>query len=268
MANINVGCAGWDYKDWTGVFYPRKLARTDQLAYYAKFFEFVEVNSTFYNLPTQETLAKWVKVVPDQFRFAVKVWNRISHTKSDSTNDARVSDFFTQLKVLEPKTACFLLQFPPRFNFTRLNYVRVQHLLEVIPSMHPIVVELRDNSWFAPGILDDVLDGDHYLLGTSYMPAYHPVYRKGQLRYYIRLVGDRQLTVFNRVQRQQESIVNEVVSKVRELSVMDAMRDIFVIFNNHFSGFSPETASEFKHRLDLPVRKFSSQRTILDFYRK
>jgi len=268
MAKIVVGCAGWDYADWAGMFYPRKLAKMDQLAHYARFFDFVEVNSTFYNLPTQETLAKWGKVVPDQFRFAVKVWNRISHAKADVTLDARVSGFFTQLKVLEPKIALFLLQFPPRFNYTPDNYARVQHLLETIPSTRPIAVELRDNSWFAPGILDNVLDGEHHILGTSYLPAYNPMYRSGQSRYYIRLVGDRQLMVFNRVQRQQEPIMKEVVGTVRELSMKEMVRDIFVIFNNHFSGFSPETANEFKHRLGLPVRKFSSQKTLLDFYRK
>ncbi len=267
MANIVVGCAGWDYTDWVGVFYPRKLAKTDQLAHYAKFFDFVEVNSTFYNLPTQETLARWVNAVPDHFRFAIKVWNRITHTRDTENLGTRVSGFFTQLKVLEPKIACFLLQFPPRFKHTPENAIRVRHLLEIIPTAQIIVLELRDNSWFAPGILDKILDGRH-ILGVSYLPGFSPMYRPGQSCYYLRLVGDRQLTIFNRVQRQQESIINEVTSKVQELSAMDSVRDIFVIFNNHFTGFSPETANEFKHRLGLSARKFSSQKTILDFYRK
>ncbi len=268
MPNIVVGCAGWDYADWVGVFYPRKLAKTDQLAHYAKFFDFVEVNSTFYNLPTQETLARWVKVVPDHFRFAIKAWNRITHTKDTENLESRVLGFFGQLKVLEPKIACFLLQFPPRFKHTPENAIRVRHLLEIIPIPQTVVVELRDNSWFAPGILDKVLDKGNHILGVSYLPGFTPMYRTGQKRYYLRLVGDRQLTVFNRVQRQQEPIMTEVAEKVRELSTIDSIRDIFVIFNNHFSGFSPETANEFKHRLGLTARKFSSQRTILDFYRK
>ncbi len=268
MANIVVGCAGWDYVDWVGVFYPRKLAKTDQLAHYARFFDFVEVNSTFYNLPTQETLARWVKAVPDHFRFAVKVWNRITHTKDTDNLATRVSGFFTQLKVLEPKIACFLLQFPPRFKYTSENYTRVRHLLEIIPTNQAVVVELRDNSWFAPGILDNVLDKENHILGVSYLPGFSPIYRPEQKRYYIRMVGDRQLTVFNRVQRQQEPLVSEVTEKVREFSSVDSISDIFVIFNNHFTGFSPETANEFKRRLGLTARKFSSQRTILDFYRK
>jgi uncharacterized protein YecE (DUF72 family) len=268
MAKIMIGCAGWDYVDWIGVFYPRKLAKTDQLAHYAKYFDFVEVNSTFYNLPMQETLAKWVKAVPDHFRFAVKVWNRITHTKESTSLDARISGFFAQMKVLEPKIACFLLQFPPRFKYTSDNLARARNLLESIPATQTVVVELRDNSWFAPGLLDNILDGDHHILGVSYLPGFTPLYRPGQLRYYIRLVGDRQLTIFNRVQRQQEPIMTEVTDTVRDLSAMDSTRDIFIIFNNHFTGFSPESANDLKRRLGLPARKFSSQTTILDFYRK
>ncbi len=268
MANIVVGCAGWDYADWVGVFYPRKLAKTDQLAHYAKFFDFVEVNSTFYNLPTHETLLKWGKVVPDHFRFAIKIWNRITHTRDTENLEARISTFFTQLKVLEPKIACYLLQFPPRFKYSSENRVRVRHLLETIPTSRMIVVELRDNSWFVPGALDNILDTEQHILGVSYIPGYNPIYLQGQSRYYIRCVGDRQLTVFNRVQRKQESIMTAVEKKIRDLSPSDSIRDIFIIFNNHFTGFSPETANEFKRRIGLPARNFTSQKTLFDFYRK
>lgn len=268
MANLIVGCAGWDYADWVGVFYPRKLAKTDQLAHYAKIFDFVEVNSTFYNLPTYETLVKWGKVVPDHFRFAIKVWNRITHTRDTENLETRVSGFFEQLKVLEPKIACFLLQFPPRFKHTPENAIRVRHLLEIIPSPQTVVVELRDNTWFVPGILDNILNKENHILGVSYLPGFTPIYRPGQSRYYIRLVGDRQLTVFNRVQRKQEPIMTEVEKRIKDLSPSDSIQDIFVIFNNHFTGFSPETANEFKHRVGLPVRNFTSQKTLFEFYRK
>ncbi|HMF32662.1 MAG TPA: DUF72 domain-containing protein [Candidatus Lokiarchaeia archaeon] len=270
MARIVVGCAGWSYEDWIGIFYPRRLPKTDQLAHYAKFFNFVEVNSTFYNMPAPETLAKWVEAVPDDFRFSIKIWNRISHSKRTPDIENRVTDFFSLLEVLEPKISCYLLQFPPRLKFSSIAVNYVQELLHFIQEATnvPIVVEFRDNLWFTSDALEGIVDGKQCILGTSYKPEFAATYWPGQSRYYIRCVGDRQLTDFNRIQRQQEDVVNEVFAVVKEFEVTEGVHEVFVIFNNHFTGFSPQTANEFKHRLGLPTRQFPSQKTLIDFFKK
>ena len=71
MSKIKFGTAGWDYKDWVGSFYPKQLKRTRYLAYFSKYFDIVEINSTFYNLPNQATVSKWLNQVPKNFRFTV-----------------------------------------------------------------------------------------------------------------------------------------------------------------------------------------------------
>jgi uncharacterized protein YecE (DUF72 family) len=67
MAKIRLGCAGWDYNDWAGNFYPKPLERFNRLEFYAKIFNIVEINSTFYNLPNQATVSKWYNQVSPDF---------------------------------------------------------------------------------------------------------------------------------------------------------------------------------------------------------
>ena len=72
-SNIFVGCAGWSYKDWSGVFYPKSIQSSEYFSYYSKFFNFAEVNSTFYNIPSENTIKSWNKKTPDNFRFSIKI---------------------------------------------------------------------------------------------------------------------------------------------------------------------------------------------------
>ena len=69
MVKIFVGCAGWDYKDWIGPFYPKNLKREEHLSYYSKFFDFNEINNTFYNIPSEIAVQRWIDQVPENFRF-------------------------------------------------------------------------------------------------------------------------------------------------------------------------------------------------------
>ena len=113
MVKVLIGCAGWSYQDWSGVFYPKPLKAGQFLSYYAKFFDYTEVNSTFYNLPSEATIRKWAKDVPEDFRFTIKMWQNITHKKAGW--EAAVDMFLARMESLESKIQGFLLQFPPRF---------------------------------------------------------------------------------------------------------------------------------------------------------
>ena len=77
MEKIYVGCAGWEYSGWIGPFYPKNLKKENHLRYYADHFNFMEINSTFYNLPKEKTVRHWLNQVPKHFLFAIKVWQKI-----------------------------------------------------------------------------------------------------------------------------------------------------------------------------------------------
>jgi len=109
MVKINIGCAGWDYNDWVGVFYPKPLERYNYLEFYSKFFDVIEINSTFYNIPKKSTVLNWYNQVSPDFKFIVKVWQKITHNLNDPDLDYMISQFFNNLTPLLEKATVYLL---------------------------------------------------------------------------------------------------------------------------------------------------------------
>jgi uncharacterized protein YecE (DUF72 family) len=138
-------------------------------------------------------------------------------------------------------------------------------LLEEIPSEFKYIIELRDNSWFNSDVLLNFIDGKKFILGTTYKPGIIPYYLDNQNFYYIRLIGDRELTVFNRVQREQKNSLLDLNKNIEKLMKMPSVYEIFIIVNNHFAGFAPESANELKKQLGLSYHQFNTQKSLNDF---
>lgn len=257
MVKMLVGCAGWSYKDWSGVFYPPNLKAKQFLSHYAKFFDYTEVNSTFYNLPSEVTLRKWLNDVPKDFQFTIKIWRNITHTKEDV--DGAVRAFFARMKLLEPKIKGYLLQFPPQFKYSEKHLKQLTHIVERIRTEKPIFVEFRDDAWFDPKILAPIIDGENIILVTNYKEGIEPIYLDNQKTYFIRLIGDREIMEFDHIQRSQEKILEEVKQKLNSWEHQPGVREALVTFNNHFRGFSPQDANEFREDLGIPYRDFKQQ---------
>lgn len=265
MVRIKIGTAGWDYKDWIGPFYPKQLEKTRYLPYFAKIFDIVEINSTFYNLPSETMVVNWKNRVPENFRFVVKVWQKITHKLNEPDLDLNINNFFSTLSLLNPKIESFLLQFPPWFKYTEPHLKKLNLLLKEIPSEFKYILELRDNSWFSPNILSNFIDGERIILGTTYKPSITPYYLKDQKNYYIRLIGDREITVFNRIQREQKRSLSDLEKNIKKLMKTPNIYEIFIIVNNHFAGFAPESANELKKKWGLLYHQFNTQKSLVDF---
>ena len=260
--NIKIGCAGFSYKDWSGSFYPKSLPNKKYLEFYSKYFDIVEINSTFYNLPQPSTLQSWYDSTPDYFRFSVKVWQRITHQRKDEA-DQTLLQFFNRMKYLEPKIEYYLFQFPPRFKFNEKNARFLKKILELSPDSKNISLEFRDNSWFNNDVLAE-FSRSNIIIVTSYIKGIIPFSLKGQKSYYIRAIGDRELTVFNRIQRKLE-MSDDLLESVQKYRNMKEIEDIFIIFNNHFSGFSPREAIDMKKKLGVKFKEFRRQSDLMDF---
>ncbi|MFX1592827.1 MAG: DUF72 domain-containing protein [Promethearchaeota archaeon] len=265
MVQISIGTAGWDYKDWIGPFYPKKLEKSQHLEYFSRFFNLVEINSTFYNLPSEDMVFNWNNRVPKNFRFIVKVWQQITHNLEDPELDSHIFEFFFRLKLLKTKIVGFLIQFPPWFKYSESHLEKLTFLLKKIPSEYKYIIELRDNSWFDPEILSKFIDGKNKILGTTYMPTIIPYYLPNQSYYYIRLIGDRELTFFNRIQRDQKDALNNLYKNVQSIIKKPNIYEIFIIVNNHFQGMAPESVNDLKKKFGLSYRSFSNQKSLTDF---
>ncbi len=148
---LRIGCSGWNYRDWRGVLYPVGLSPPHWLARYAEVFDTVEVNATFYRLPTEHTTRAWAAQVPPGFRFAVKGSRYLTHVRRLRDPAAAVARLMTTLAPLREAGLLgpVLWQLPEDFH---RDDRRLQGLLAVLPAGRH-ALEFRHASWFD----DDVL---------------------------------------------------------------------------------------------------------------
>jgi uncharacterized protein YecE (DUF72 family) len=146
-----VGTSGFSYDEWTGNFYPEKMAAKNRLRYYAGRFPTVEINNTFYRMPRTSMLEEWVKCTPAAFKFAIKSPRRITHLarlKPESVGDS-VDFLYKALESLGGKRGPVLFQLPP---LAKKDTARLEGFLAMLPKDHRAAFEFRNESWFS----DDV----------------------------------------------------------------------------------------------------------------
>jgi uncharacterized protein YecE (DUF72 family) len=147
LKRVLIGCSGWNYADWKGRFYPEKGCPPSRwLTWYARYFDTVEVNSTFYRLASRDAVARWVEQTPDDFVFSPKISRYITHIKRLAVMDQPVARYYQRIEPLteSPKLGPVLWQLPESFhrNDERLAYA-LEHLP---PGRHAF--EFRHSSWF------------------------------------------------------------------------------------------------------------------------
>ncbi|MDA8384060.1 MAG: DUF72 domain-containing protein [Betaproteobacteria bacterium] len=145
MSTIHLGTSGWSYAHWVGPFYPAAVPRSQWLAYYASHLESVEINNTFYRLPSAETIASWHDATPTHFLFAVKASRFITHVKRLREPSQTLSPFLERVTHLQGKLGPILFQLPPRFPSSP---DRLAGFLRALPAGLAYAFEFRDRSWF------------------------------------------------------------------------------------------------------------------------
>jgi uncharacterized protein YecE (DUF72 family) len=144
---IHIGTSGWFYGHWDEVFYPKDLKQKDRLAFYSTIFKTVEINSTFYHLPTEKSVKNWHKRVDADFIFSIKISRYLTHMQRLNCDKASVDLFFDRMKPLKKKIGCVLIQLPPSFE---ADHERLSRFLSMLPKNRRFTVEFRHRSWFTP----------------------------------------------------------------------------------------------------------------------
>ncbi len=146
---IYIGTSGWHYNHWKGNFYPPGVTAKQFTEYYLRFFRTVEINNSFYRLPSAETFAAWRTSVPPDFLFAVKASRFITHMKKLKDPQQSLAQFLGNAQALEEKLGPILFQLPPAW---KLNLERFQNFLKALPPYHRYTFEFRDQSWYHPDV--------------------------------------------------------------------------------------------------------------------
>jgi uncharacterized protein YecE (DUF72 family) len=262
---IRIGTSGWSYPEWDGAFYPPGMDPADYLGWYADRFPIVEVDSTFYRVPTRRMVQGWRNHTPSGFRFALKVPQVITHKKQLDGCDKDVEEFVAAIEPMGDKLSCALLQLG---YFNREQFPSLEAFLEILDPFlaswpHdavPLALETRNPRWVGPE-LGEVLRRHKTALTLTlqkWMPRPSDVIARldaatGPMSYF-RLIGNREAvekltTTFNRIVVDKSE---ELAGCARSVEEMARRVPVVVFTNNHYAGFAPETARDLHRRLGLP----------------
>ena len=148
---VRVGTSGYNYAEWKGSFYPADLPAARMLPYYAGCFSTVEINATFYRMPTPKTVTGWAQATPSDFTLALKAPQRITHFARLRDVDEPVRYFCDAARALGPKLGPLLFQLPP--NFSR-DTARLADLLALLPAGLACAFEFRHDSWLTDEVYE------------------------------------------------------------------------------------------------------------------
>ena len=262
MSTILLGTSGWSYKEWIGPFYDDEKR---MFSYYAKFFNTVEINSTFYRYPSRSTIYGLNRAAPPNFIFSAKLPRLITHKKKlDLAEDIR-SDLMRFLELLEPlyvsgRLGCILIQLPPSFKYES-GYERLEGFLDIIPDGYEFSVEFRDSSWMRE---------DTWRMLRKYGVAYcvvdepsfpSEVHITADFAYF-RWHGRNSRVWYN--YRYSEKELSEWVPKLEETG--KKVKKIYGYFNNHFHGYAIENCIELMQMLKIAEPKHEKvKRKIIEY---
>jgi uncharacterized protein YecE (DUF72 family) len=148
---IYVGTSGYGYREWKGIFYPEKISPKEMLRFYSERLNAVEINNTFYRMPSEGVLASWIGQVPGDFVFALKAPQVITHLKRLRNVGEETGYLFRSLSVLDRKLGPVLFQFPKSFH---ADHAALEDFLGLIPGNMSCAFEFRSPSWLDGEILD------------------------------------------------------------------------------------------------------------------
>jgi uncharacterized protein YecE (DUF72 family) len=146
-----VGCSGWHYEHWRGLYYPQDLPRSKWLSFYARQFNTVELNNSFYRVPSEKAFTTWRESTPENFVFAVKMSRYVTHIKRLRNLGPAVENFLARAGLLGGMLGPLLYQLPPGM---KRNDELLQNFLSLLPPKYRHAIEFRHKSWIGEAVFD------------------------------------------------------------------------------------------------------------------
>ncbi len=151
MESIRIGCSGWNYRHWRGIFYPERVPQKQWFSFYSQHFHTVEINNSFYRLPSAETVHKWRDQAPEDFCYSVKANRFLTQAKKLKDCAEPLARMMSVFRLFGSTLGPILYQLPPRLAF---NPGRLTDFLKLLPQDAISVFEFRDPSWHVPETFD------------------------------------------------------------------------------------------------------------------
>ena len=234
-----IGTSGWVYPHWREVFYPPKLPQSKWLEFYTGHFPTVELNNSFYRLPSEQAFAHWRDTSPQGFVYAVKVSRFITHIKRLKDVEEPVATFLSRARHLNEKLGPLLYQLPPNMH---RNDERLDSFLSLLPSGLRHVVEFRHQSWLDDGVFD-ILRRHNVGLCVFDMPGMScPLVTTADFAY-IRFHGSSGLYFSCYSDEELEDWARRISALAKDLEA------VYIYFNNDAEGFAVKNAQTLSKKL-------------------
>lgn len=253
--SIRLGAQGWNYDAWVGPFYPAGTRSADFLTVYARAFDTVEVDSTFYATPPAKTVKGWGARVPANFRFALKLPQEITHENRLRNSDDLLALFADRARLLGDKLGPILIQLGP--DFAPVELPALAAFLPRLPRDLDFAIEFRQRGWVHDGII--ALLAEHRVALTLADARWIP--RKTMLALaerptadfaYVRWMGaNRDLVDYSRVQVDRSRELSQWAEVLPSLAAR--VRTVYGYVNNHFAGHGPASLRDLQQRLGMPT---------------
>lgn len=236
MAELRVGTSGWHYEHWKGVFYPAGMKGGERLAFYARHFDTVEIDNSFYRLPSRDTFLDWRRKTPAGFIFSLKASRFITHLKKLQEPREPLSSLFDHAGGLKEKLGPVLFQLPPRWG---VDPGRLEEFVAALPAGKRHVFEFRDESWLREDIYR-ILEGAGCALCAASSPSFPSVRRATAGFAFLRFHGGETSCGSGYSRRE----LADWASYAR--SLLAEGRDVYAYFNNDAFGRAVEDARTFR----------------------
>jgi uncharacterized protein YecE (DUF72 family) len=242
---LRVGCSGWSYKDWRGIVYPSDIPQRLWFEHYRSLFDTVELNSTFYRLPTAEAVEKWAAAAPPGFVYAVKMGAFGSHRMKLRDAASWLPNHLDRVERLGDRLGPNLVQLPPRW---KRNVERLDEFLTVAPATMRWAVELREASWVHDDVFEVLRRHGAALCIHDLLPD-HPFELTADWTY-VRFHGPDALD------RPYHGSYGEARLRAwadRLTPVLERGCDVYAYFNNDWFGHAVTDAIAMRSLLTVPV---------------
>lgn len=247
----HLGTMGFGYKQWVGAFYPAGMASRNFLAHYARRFDAVEIDSTFYGIPRPELVQRWTAVTPPHFTFCLKTPKAITHEAPLAQGHETMQQFLETISLLQEKLGVVLVQFGPEFTFAQAE--TLDAFLAGLPTDKRYAVEFRHRSWEREETAALLQQHNACWVAADYIHLDKTIWRTTDFLY-LRFIG---------VHGQYVTKDKELTDKTAELKQWQAkiephlphVNAVYGFFNNDYAGYSPATCNRFKRILELETKE-------------
>jgi uncharacterized protein YecE (DUF72 family) len=248
--DIRIGTSGYHYKHWVGTFYPPKTPASKMLDYYVRHFDTLELNNSFYRLPTIEAFEAWRDDTPKNFVFAVKASRFITHNKKLKDPENALDNILPRAEHLGKKLGPVLFQLPPHW---KVNIDRLKALLEILPRERRYTFEFRETSWITPEI-NRLLRRYNAAFCIYELAGYHSPLEITADFAYVRLHGP---TAGKYQGSYSQAQLRLWAKRIEQWSAR--LKAVYIYLDNDQAGYAAQNALTLKEMLNLsPTRTASA----------